>query len=221
MEQVVEVPVVQTLRDTEGELIQESHWVSRWKGYISTYRRQKVGLCALQLYVAVIHTYGRWCPHHLFKWCCVNASVRNKHGRCCTRCLWHGAYCQHMARIPLSTDTAFIQMVSDLVLIITHTAVCSKSFPLCNVKITWYKALLSINRLVMWDRVSQKESALFNVQREGAQYSKRASFWLFAGDASHRTLGEDTWSTFVSCKWVCNTRVRSTFVWVKDCMLMK
>lgn len=65
MEQVVEVPVVQTLRDTEGELIQESHWASRWKGYINTYRRQKVGLRALQLYVAVIHTYGRCCPHHL------------------------------------------------------------------------------------------------------------------------------------------------------------
>lgn len=65
MEQVAEVPVVQTLRDTEGELIQESHWASRWKGYINTYRRQKVGLRALQLYVAVIHTYGRRCPHHL------------------------------------------------------------------------------------------------------------------------------------------------------------
>lgn len=65
MEQVVEVPVVQTLRDTEGELIQESHWVNRWKGYINTSRRQTGGFCAFQLYVAVIYTYGRCCPHHL------------------------------------------------------------------------------------------------------------------------------------------------------------
>lgn len=104
MKQVVEVPVVQTLRDSEGELIQESHWLNRWKGYINTYRRQKVGLGALQLYVAVIHTYGGCCPHHLFKWCRVNVSVRNKHtlflAPC--HCLYSNTwleFCSHPTRL--------------------------------------------------------------------------------------------------------------------------
>lgn len=44
-----------------------------------------------------------------------------------------------------------------------------------------------------------------------------ASLWWFAGDASHLQLSRlRHMSTFLSCKWVRNTRVRNTFVWVKD-----
>lgn len=166
MEQVVEVPVVQTLRDTVGELIQESHWVSRWKGYINTYRRQKVGLRALQLYVAVIHTYGRCCPHHL-----LNGAVWMSVWGINTVCVALGA-CDmgHIAItwLPPSPDMPLFRCWLTLIFLWSHhihiicTCVGYKKFSRCIPRQTaWYKPLL---KDVSYDTMLPRNKAYyFNV----------------------------------------------------------